>query len=214
MREGQSNSNPQFCLGSASPRRAELLHQLGYRFTVAAADIDETPRPEENAPAFVRRMALEKGTALLERGIDLPILTADTVVVVDEAVLGKPATREDAVSMLQRLSGRSHHVLTAVAMTRQDSAQQALVQDSRVHFSKLNDAAIDQYISTGEPMDKAGGYGIQGFAAAFVKRLEGSYSGVMGLPLHETSRLLQDIGIQWGQAGSDRGSGGPTDTTP
>ena len=206
-------THPQFCLGSASPRRAELLHQLGYRFCTTAADIDETRQPQEPASTFVRRMAVEKGTALLQRDASLPILTADTIVVVDEAVLGKPDSREDAAALLRRLSGRSHAVLTAVALTRpapnqrndqqldQQHDQQALVQASRVRFAVLDDAAIERYINTGEPMDKAGAYGIQGFAATFVQHLEGSYSGVMGLPLFETAGLLQKNGIHWGPVG-------------
>ena len=192
---------PSFCLGSASPRRARLLEQLGYRFVIRAAEIDETRQPDEPAAAFVRRMALEKGRALLQREPSLPILTADTIVVLDGEVLGKPQDVSAAASMLNRLSGRQHRVLTAVALSRGNQPQRCFVHASSVTFAELEEADIQRYIATGEPMDKAGAYGIQGYAAAFVSHLDGSYSSVMGLPLHETAQLLKQEGIDWAPAG-------------
>lgn len=183
-------------LASASPRRSELLRQIGVRFRCRAVHIDETPRPDEAAGEYVRRVALEKARAAQrELGHDeVLVLGADTAVVVDGRPLGKPADAAHARAMLRQLSGRGHRVLSAVALVGEREAVR--VSDSAVWFRALSDAEIDAYWSTGEPRDKAGGYAIQGLGAVFVERLEGSYSGVMGLPLYETARLLNEFGIQ------------------
>ncbi len=183
-------------LASASPRRSELLNQIGIRFRQRAVAIDETPRQQESAYDYVRRVALEKARAVhLELGDDeVLVLGADTAVVVDERPLGKPADLAHAREMLRRLSGRMHRVFSAVALVGEREAVR--VSESLVWFRSLSDVEIDAYWQTGEPQDKAGGYAIQGLAAVFVERLEGSYSGVMGLPLYETAQLLQEFGIQ------------------
>lgn len=183
-------------LASASPRRSELLAQIGVRFVRQAVDIDETPRADEPAGDYVRRVALEKARAARrEFGDDeVLVLGADTAVVVDGRPLGKPADLAHARDMLRRLSGRRHRVLSAVALVGEREAVR--VSDSAVWFRSLSDAEIEAYWRTGEPRDKAGGYAIQGLGAVFVERLEGSYSGVMGLPLYETAQLLEEFGIQ------------------
>mgnify|MGYP000178648519 FL=1 len=183
-------------LASASPRRRELLNQIGVRFRQRVIEIDETARELESAEDYVRRVALEKARAVQrELGHDeVLVLGADTAVVVDEILLGKPADCAHARQMLRLLSGRAHRVLSAVALVGEREA--ARVSASAVWFRALSDAEIDTYWHTGEPQDKAGAYAIQGLGAVFVERLEGSYSGVMGLPLYETAQLLKDFGIQ------------------
>ena len=183
-------------LASASPRRRELLNQIGVRFRQRVIEIDETARELESAEDYVRRVALEKARAVQrELGHDeVLVLGADTAVVVDEILLGKPADFAHARQMLRLLSGRAHRVLSAVALVGEREA--ARVSASAVWFRALSDAEIDTYWHTGEPQDKAGAYAIQGLGAVFVERLEGSYSGVMGLPLYETAQLLKDFGIQ------------------
>jgi septum formation protein len=198
-------------LASRSPRRRELLRQIGIRFEplllrLAAPrgpDVDETPREGESADAFVARIAQAKARfgidVLAMRRLPLrPVLAADTVVVVDGDILGQPADRAEATAFLRRLSGRTHEVRTFVAVARAagpriDSFTAESV--STVRFAALSARQIDRYCAGGEPYDKAGGYAIQGVAAAFVERLEGSYSGVMGLPLYETAQLLRRAGI-------------------
>ena len=187
---------PVIYLASRSPRRRELLNQIGVPHVLVDVEIDETPHPNEPADDFVMRMALEKaraGAASLAH-IDLPVLAADTDVVIDEQILGKPTDEQDAVDMLLRLSGRAHRVLSAVALVWKGE-EQSLLCESRVHFRKLNEADIRAYWRSGEPADKAGAYGIQGLGATFVEYLEGSYSGVMGLPLFETATLLHNAGL-------------------
>jgi septum formation protein len=183
-------------LASASPRRSELLNQIGVRFRQRAVEIDETPRERESAEDYVRRVALEKARAVRgELGDhEVLVLGADTAVVIEQRLLGKPADLAHARNMLRLLSGRSHRVLSAVALVGEREVVR--VSESAVWFRSLSDAEIDAYWQTGEPQDKAGGYAIQGLAAVFVERLEGSYSGVMGLPLYETAQLLQEFGIQ------------------
>ena len=194
-------------LASNSPRRRELLRQIGVRFEVllfrAGArtddDVDETPLPGEEPQAYVQRVALlkaEGGEARIRLRIlpRRPVLSADTTLVVDDQIVGKPRDAEDAVRILKRLSGREHQVLTAVAITDGETTEQA-VSVSRVRFGALNDAAIRRYVATGEPLDKAGAYGIQGRAGMFVEHMEGSYSGIMGLPLYETAQLLSRFGL-------------------
>jgi len=188
-------SRPQLILASASPRRCELLAQIGISFEQQIAAIDETPRAGESPADYVARVALEKARAVRAGGgPDLPVLGADTAVVVDGAILGKPADLDQARDMLRQLSGRAHEVFSAVALVAQRDA--VAVSHSRVWFRDLADNEIEAYWRSGEPRDKAGGYAIQGLAATFIERLDGSYSGVMGLPLYETARLLQNFGIK------------------
>ncbi len=168
------------------------------RFAVIAADIDETPRPEESPTEYVRRIALEKGRAgrsVLPERDGRPVLAADTAVVSEGHLLGKPRDREDAARMLRLLSGQTHRVLTAVALIA-GAREWVEMSESRVTFRPIREEEIRRYWRTGEPLDKAGGYGIQGHGALFVAALEGSYSGVMGLPLFETGRLLEQAGIE------------------
>ena len=182
-------------LASASPRRRELLTQIGVRFESVAVVVPEQPRPGEAARDYVSRVAADKSRAGRDRcGDRLVVLSADTEVVCDLDVLGKPQDFEHARAMLRRLSGRSHRVLSAVSLRRGEQHWLAL-SESVVTFRALNDAEIAAYWESGEPNDKAGAYAIQGRGALFVERLEGSYSGVMGLPLFETAALLARVGI-------------------
>ncbi len=184
------------CLASRSPRRRELLHQIGVDFDVIDVDVDEQRGPQESAEAFVARVALDKaraGRSALPAGSSMPVLGADTAVVIDDDVLGKPRDGTDAARMLSLLSGRTHRVLTAVALVA--GRETVCVSTSKVTFRTLGDAECAAYWASGEPADKAGAYAIQGLAAVFISRLEGSYSGVMGLPLYETATLLQESGI-------------------
>jgi septum formation protein len=182
-------------LASASPRRSELLRQIGVRFTVRAAAIAEDPLPGEQPEAYVARLAAAKAEAVWAAVADsLPVLGADTAVVLDGALLGKPETPAEAAAMLERLSGRTHRVLTAVAV-RHAGGVDTLLSASEVRFRATTPAERLAYCATGEPFDKAGGYGIQGRAAVFVEDLKGSYSGVVGLPLFETAALLARCGI-------------------
>jgi len=184
-------------LASQSPRRRELLTQIGVRFQVLPVDVHEAPDSGESAQDYVRRVALDKaraGAACPQRSLDLPVLGSDTEVVVDGEVQGKPRDAEHGLAMLARLSGRSHQVLSAVALVR-GGREEVVLSASTVHFRPLAEAEIRAYWTTGEPADKAGGYAIQGRAAVFVERLEGSFSGVMGLPLYETARLLKQFGV-------------------
>ena len=198
---------PSVYLASKSPRRQELLRQLGVEFEELLLreapgrrrDVSETPRKDELAAEYVKRVARLKASLgwqrMVRRGLPpKPVLAADTEVVLDGKVLGKPADAAGAVSMLAALSGRSHEVITAVAIRHQNQLAQAL-STSRVSFRAIARDEIERYVATGEPFDKAGGYAIQGRAAAFVQHLEGSYSAVMGLPLFETAELLARIGF-------------------
>jgi septum formation protein len=188
-----SARKPQLVLASASPRRAALLSQLGLAFTVNAGDIDETRRPGEAVEDMVQRLALTKAEAAA-RGETLPVLGADTVVVVDGMVLGKPADRVEGLWMLTRLSGRAHEVLTAIALVHGRRCEVRLSR-SVVTFRPISAAEAEAYWASGEPRDKAGGYGIQGIGGIFAERIEGSYSGIVGLPLAETEALLQAFGV-------------------
>ncbi|HEX7046447.1 MAG TPA: Maf family protein [Gammaproteobacteria bacterium] len=185
-------------LASASPRRKTLLAQIGIEYTAHPVDLDETADPNETADAYVKRLALAKARTCRDLATmpdDAVFLGADTAVVLDGEILGKPRDREDAFSMLRRLSGREHQVLTAVALVRGER-EAMRISTSRVGFADVSDAAIAAYWKTGEPADKAGAYGIQGYAAAFIHHVSGSYSGVVGLPLFETVELLREFGIE------------------
>lgn len=189
-------------LASGSPRRRELLRQIGVPFRVVAAPVDETPRLNEAAPAYVLRLAAAKAGAGWDRSrdaaqasaADCPVLAADTAVVLNGRILGKPVDRQDAEDMLRQLSGRTHEVLTAIAL-RTGEGVRSRVSRSEVTFRAVAAAEARAYWDTGEPRDKAGAYAIQGRAAIFIADLRGSYSGVMGLPLFETAELLGEAGV-------------------
>lgn len=186
----------QITLASASPRRQQLLDQIGVHYQLLPVDIDETPESNESALDFVCRLAQEKAQAGYQRqSQQQPVLGADTIVVLNGRILGKPQSREHGLAMLTALSGNSHEVITAVAMVDGERSE-CSVSRSNVYFRKLNQIEIEAYWNSGEPADKAGGYGIQGLAAQFIERLDGSYSGVMGLPLFETAELLKQFGIE------------------
>lgn len=186
--------DPVLCLASVSPRRQELLAQIGVPHTVVGAHIDEKVLRDEGAREYVIRMAREKALAIRGRGEKLPVLAADTTVVLDEVIFGKPHGRADGLAMLARLSGRTHFVLTAVALSFADEVSVS-VSTSEVRFRPLSAEECAAYWETGEPHDKAGGYAIQGRGAVFIEWLSGSYSGVMGLPLYETAELLRTAGV-------------------
>ncbi len=181
--------SPQFVLASASPRRAELLAAAGFTFTVAHADIDETPLADEPADLYVRRLAEAKARAVAERHPGCVVLGADTTVVVDGDILGKPVNAADAAAMLRRLRGRAHEVMTGVAVVAGGQIRVELAT-TRVWFAAMTDTEIAAYVATGEPMDKAGAYGIQGRAACYVTRIDGSYSNVVGLPVAVAHMLV------------------------
>ena len=188
-------------LASASSRRRELLRQIGVPFRVIAADVDESLLPEEAPATYVSRLAAAKahaGWQCRREPADAPVLAADTAVVFEGYILGKPLDRSDGAQMLQKLSGRTHEVLTAVAL-RSPAGLTTRVSRSWVTFRPINAAEAHAYWDTGEPCDKAGGYAIQGHAAVFVADLKGSYSGVMGLPLFETAELLASAGLPYWQ---------------
>jgi septum formation protein len=187
---------PLLCLASASPRRRELLEQLGVPHVLAVPDIDEAVLAGELAADYVVRMARAKARIAHPHGKGLPVLAADTTVLVDERICGKPAGAEDGIAMLLELSGRSHEVLTAVALAAAGEVNHRLSR-SVVRFRHLSLAEAIAYWQTGEPRDKAGGYAVQGHGAVFVEHLSGSYSGVMGLPLFETAELLAGAGVSY-----------------
>jgi len=185
-------------LASASPRRQQLLHQVGVSHQVIVPDVDEVVWQGESPEAFVTRMALEKAQAGLARvqaeGLSpAPVLGADTCIVLDEEIIGKARDRSDGIRILQRLAGRSHQVLTGVALVTGDDVQQALSR-SIVTFRALSNEEIETYWDSGEPDDKAGAYAIQGKAAAFIERIEGSYSGIVGLPLFDVVNMIKNSG--------------------
>jgi septum formation protein len=181
-------------LASASPRRCELLGQLGFAFTVVPAEIDETPLPEEGPPQLVRRLACAKAEAVVPHAHPGQwVLGADTVVVLDGEILGKPRNPESAKATLSRLAGRSHSVYTGIALARAGCDTRWRCVKSRVWMREIEDSEVDAYVATGEPLGKAGAYAIQGRAAAFVRCLAGSYSNVVGLPLFELDSLLRDV---------------------
>lgn len=194
---------PRFYLASRSPRRRELLKQIGASFEVLllrehsgrGRDIDESPLAGEDPKVYVERVCREKVETgwmrVLQRSLPrFPVLAADTTVCIDQKIYGKPANRDAAIAMLKELSGREHHVLTAVAVNF-DNKVDFILNDNVVRFRALDEAEIAYYVDTGESYDKAGGYAIQGRAAAFIPEILGSYTGVMGLPLYETAQLLR-----------------------
>ena len=183
-------------LASSSPRRRDLLNLIGIKHEVRPANIDETMRPREVPRRHAERLAREKASKVAVRNQDLITIGADTVVVINRKVLGKPADVADAARMLSMLSGREHTVITAVAVARGKKLRSA-VEEVSVKFRRLRDDEIEAYIATGEPMDKAGAYGIQGFGATIVERVEGDYFAVMGLPLVRLVGLLRDVGVRY-----------------
>ena len=186
----------QILLASESPRRRELLDLIGVRYQVFAAGVDESVLDGEDPEAHVARLALAKARAGRERGgADLPVLGADTIVLLDGAILGKPRTADEAADMLRRLANRTHHVLSAVAVLACDGAVGQRLNCTLVEFGDIPTGWIDAYCRGSEPMDKAGAYAIQGEMAQWVRRIDGSYSGVMGLPLFETADLLRECGV-------------------
>jgi septum formation protein len=191
--------HPVICLASSSPRRRELLSQIGVPHVIAGADIDETVLPGETPRVYVTRLAREKALAIQGAGQRLPVLAADTTVVVDGKIFGKPRDRAEAIYMLGELSGRKHEVLTAVVLAGTTPAQgvSERLSSNIVGFRKISPEECAAYWETGEPRDKAGGYAIQGLGAVFVESLTGSYSAVMGLPLFETGELLQAARIRY-----------------
>lgn len=195
-------SDRKIYLASKSPRRRELLRQIhvDFELLLSADEVDEQVNPGEKPDVYVTRVTRDKllsaqQTMLSRQLPDRPVLAADTTVVIDDLILGKPASFEQAVAMITRLSGRTHQVLTSVAVALHDQVWQT-TQSSDVTFEILSEDTIRHFCNTKEPYDKAGGYGIQGIAAIFINSIRGSHSGIMGLPLFETAQLLQKAGIQ------------------
>jgi septum formation protein len=189
---------PLVYLASRSPRRVELLKQIGIHCEILPADIDETPLMNEQPTDYVIRLARQKGEAGFQNAVvsakPLPVIAADTTVELDGIVLGKPESNAEAKHMLKALSGRTHQVHTAVALAWQGKIE-VILSSTHVEMMVLSEAQIDAYIGSGEPQDKAGSYGIQGRAGAWIKHIEGSYTGVMGLPVYETATLLRAHGL-------------------
>ena len=201
-------SHPRIYLASRSPRRRELLHQIGVEFDTLLfrippredEDVSEAVLPGEDAETYVQRVACAKADGAIRRLgwrslRPQPVLSADTTLDLDGEIIGKPDDEPHAIAILKQLSGRSHRVLTAVAVA-DPNRQEHLISISTVYFRKLGDEDIRRYIASGEPFDKAGAYGIQGRAASFIERIEGSYTGIMGLPLFETAELLRKFGLE------------------
>lgn len=197
----------QIILASASPRRAELLKQIAVKAKVQAVDIDENQKPDEAVLDYVQRLAMEKAecgfivntASELDRENVLPVLGSDTIIEIDGSIIGKPKNRQHAKQILQNLSEKKHLVHTSVAIVMSigaDTRKLSLTSTTEVFFEALAEKEIDNYLATGEADDKAGAYAIQGIAAQFVKRINGSYSGVMGLPLYETAQLLKQCGVR------------------
>jgi septum formation protein len=190
-------NQPILVLASASPRRRDLLTQLGMTYRIDPADVDETPAAGEMPEEYVQRMAREKALAVAARypGPEYAVLAADTTVVLDGNILGKPRDPTHGLAMLARLSGQTHCVMTAITLHRSTRSSNALVQ-THVEFAQLSRVNCEAYLATDEPWDKAGGYGIQGLGGAFVRSIQGSYSNVVGLPLCETWQLLSENGLR------------------
>jgi septum formation protein len=187
---------PRLILASGSPRRRQLLELLGIPCRVVPSGLDELQLPGEEAVAFALRAARDKALAVAGRGDDLPVLGSDTVVEVDGVALGKPADARQAAAMLRQLAGRAHHVHTGVALTA-GARCESLVDTARVRFLPLDDAMIRWYVATGEPMDKAGAYAVQGCGGLLVEGIEGSPSTVIGLPVHRLPELFARCGLDF-----------------
>lgn len=194
---------PTLVLASQSPRRAQLLAMLGLRFSVSPADVDETYLIGEEPAPHAERLAREKAQVVARRHPDALVVGSDTVVVVDGDLLGKPRDAEDALSMLMRLQGRTHDVSTGIALATNDTVRTG-VETVRVHFRRFDRADALRYIATGEPMDKAGAYGIQGYGAALVDRIEGDFFAVMGMPIVHLLDLLAEAGWRYTFRGLER----------
>jgi len=208
MKNSMSILDNKIYLASRSPRRRELLAQIGVSFEVLllregaarSVDVDETPLPNEGPHEYVLRICRSKAVAGWQRVLQRrlphhPVLVADTAVVLGDRIMGKPVNREEAMEMLSALSGKRHEVLTAVAVASGERIEHRL-SVSTVQLGELTDPVIRRYVMSGEPLDKAGAYAVQGKAAAFIEKIEGSYSGVMGLPLYETTQLLAQFGME------------------
>ncbi|HEY6125976.1 MAG TPA: Maf family protein [Steroidobacteraceae bacterium] len=193
-KQEEEKQTPVLRLASASPRRRQLLDLIGVPHVVTPADIDETPLPGEPPNEYVLRLAREKAEAVWARHTDLPVLAADTTVVIDDEILGKPESEAEAHAMLGKLSGRDHQVHTAVALWS-DQHSMLFHTSTQVCFAHLSREQIQAYWDSGEPRGKAGAYAIQGLGAVFVTGISGTYTGVMGLPLFETAHLLRQAGI-------------------
>jgi septum formation protein len=191
------NTPPPIVLASQSPRRAELISRLGLEFDVRPADIDESYQPGETPPEHAERLAREKAQVVAATHPHALVVGSDTIVVIDGDVLGKPKSREQAVEMLMRLSGRDHDVCTGVAVAMDGRVESGL-ERVRVRFRTLTRETCEQYVATGEPMDKAGSYGIQGFGSAIVQSIEGDYFAVMGLPVVRMLGLFERFGWRYG----------------
>jgi septum formation protein len=187
-------TRPRIILASQSPRRADLLRMLGLTFETMPADIDETYRAGELPAPHTERLARGKVEAIATRERDAIVIGSDTVVVVDGDVLGKPRDRQDAVAMLMRLQGRDHEVATGIAVAAHGTLRSG-VERVRVSFRSFPEEVADAYVATGEPMDKAGSYGIQGYGSTLVERIEGDYFAVMGLPIRRMIGLLESVGL-------------------
>lgn len=183
-------------LASASPRRKELLNNLGLDFEVCPADIDESVLPDEDVAAYPLRIAMKKALAVAAEKKDAVVLAADTAVIVDDEILGKPKSEAEAKTMLKKLSGREHVVITGIGLVDTGSGRTlSCAEQTIVYFHPLKETEIDAYLASGEPMDKAGAYGIQGLGALLIRRLEGDYFNVMGLPISKLYRLLQNLDV-------------------
>lgn len=182
-------------LASSSPRRRELLQQLGLKFSVFSPNVDESVLLDEQAEVYVQRLAQSKATAVLSQFGDACVIAADTTLVIDDMIIGKPESKQHAFHIWSLLSGRKHEVLTGVCVANVH-CKQALVVRTSVEFQQLSLGDMENYWATGEPLGKAGGYAIQGIAAQYITRIEGSYSNVVGLPLYETMQLLKAVNEQ------------------
>ena len=191
------NVPPPIVLASQSPRRAELIARLGLDFDIVPADIDESYRPGEMPPEHAERLSREKAEAVARSHPHALVIGSDTIVVIDGAVLGKPRDREKAVEMLMRLSGRDHEVCTGIAVAMDGRVESGL-ERVRVRFRALDRHACEEYVATGEPMDKAGAYGIQGYGSAIVECIDGDYFAVMGLPVVRMLTLIERFGWRYG----------------
>ncbi len=198
------SETPPLVLASQSPRRSQLLQMLGLRFEVIPADVDETYRKGENAKAHAERLAREKAMKVAARKPEALVIGSDTVVVHDRKVLGKPGSAEEAIEMLLTLQGKSHRVETAIAIASPDQLLLSGVETVKVRFRAFDRAYAEAYVATNEPMDKAGAYGIQGYGAAIVERIEGDFFAVMGLPIGRMLALLRAAGWHYDFQGLNR----------